>query len=235
MDTYVAKRNIELVVVGASIGGINVLNEFLREFPADFSLPILIVQHMPNGFFTGRLAKRLDTITPLRVREARGGEQLRAGHVWFAPGDWHLKLASSAQPHRLALGFSAPEQSCRPSANVLFRSAAATFGAGVLGVVMTGMGKDGLSGCEEIKKRGGRIIVQDEASSAVWGMPGTVAKAGLADAELSPKDIAREIIRLTKPEEQKRGRVDTSDRRVHPVRGALVDTGFAKQSSGRNP
>ena len=189
---------IEIVAIGSSTGGPNVLNDFVKEFPADFPLPVLIVQHMPP-VFTRLLAERLDHSCKLKVREAVDGENLVAGHVWVAPGDKHLKvLKGRTTPPRIILGSEPPENSCRPAVDVLFRSVVDCYGAGTLGVVVTGMGKDGLLGCEQIKKCGGRVFVQDEQSSVVWGMPGAVANAGLADSVLPPVEIAQEIIRLAK-------------------------------------
>ena len=193
-----ATAPIQVVAIGSSTGGPNILNDFVKQFPADFPLPILIVQHMPP-VFTRLLAERLDQSCKLKVREAVDGENLVAGHVWVAPGDKHLKLVKGhSAPHRLALGSEPPENSCRPAVDVLFRSVVDCYGAGTLGVVITGMGKDGLLGCEQIKNCGGRVFVQDEQSSVVWGMPGAVANAGLADSILPPVEIAQEIIRLAK-------------------------------------
>ncbi len=117
------------------------------------------------------------------------------GRAWIAPGDFHMNLRRDERSVRLGVFQAAPENSCRPSVDVLFRSVAEVFGKNALAVVMTGMGQDGLRGCELIKQAHGQVIVQDEASSVVWGMPGYVAKAGLADSVLPLTEIANEIVR----------------------------------------
>jgi two-component system chemotaxis response regulator CheB len=158
-------------------------------------VPIAIVQHMPP-LFTASLAQRLDKHSKaVRCREAREGDVLRASVAYIAPGGHHLSVTRDLVGRFVAhLTDGAPENSCRPAADVLFRSAAAT-GASLLGVVMTGMGQDGLRGCEAIHERQGQIVVQDEATSVVWGMPGAVARADLAHAVLPLPQIAGEITR----------------------------------------
>jgi two-component system, chemotaxis family, protein-glutamate methylesterase/glutaminase len=115
--------------------------------------------------------------------------------VWIAPGDFHMTVTRNAGGPRLMLNQGPPENSCRPAADVLFRSAAAAYGAGVLAVVLTGMGQDGLRGCESVAEAGGQVVAQDEATSVVWGMPGFVARAGLADRVLPLPAIAHEVVR----------------------------------------
>jgi chemotaxis protein methyltransferase CheR len=165
-----------------------------RELPADLPLPVCVVQHMPPQF-TGPLAARLTTQTGLAVREAADGDAPTPGGAWIAPGDRHLRLTSDGATLRLRTDQGPPENSCRPSADVLFRSAADACGAGVLAVVLTGMGQDGLRGCACVRQAGGMVLVQDEASSVVWGMPGSVARAGLADAVLPLGQIGPEVAR----------------------------------------
>jgi two-component system chemotaxis response regulator CheB len=145
--------------------------------------------------FTRFLAQRLDTICPLRVREAVSGEPLQPGTIWIAPGDFHLKVVKSAAGLRLVTEQSPPENSCRPSVDVLFRSMAAAYSGSVLAVVLTGMGQDGLRGCKELYAAGARIVVQDEASSVVWGMPGFIAREQIADRVLPLPEIGLEITR----------------------------------------
>jgi two-component system chemotaxis response regulator CheB len=127
------------------------------------------------------------------VREATDGSPLRGGEILLAPGGRHLAVAGDAAAPRVRLTDDPPEQSCRPAADVLFRTAAKTWGDGVLGVVLTGMGRDGLAGARAIVEAGGMVIAQDEFSSVVWGMPGEVAKAGLADAVLPLARIGPEV------------------------------------------
>ncbi|MBI3856533.1 MAG: chemotaxis response regulator protein-glutamate methylesterase [Planctomycetes bacterium] len=184
----------KIVVVGASTGGPNALTDLLHGMPPDFSLPILIVQHMPP-IFTRMLADRLSAKSGLTVREAQDGEGLRPGLLRVAPGDFHLETVEGLPSPRLRVARGPLENSCRPSVDVLFRSAARTFGPGVLGIMLTGMGQDGLQGAGAVRRAGGRMLVQDEASSVVWGMPGAVARAGLADAVLPPDQIRFDLLR----------------------------------------
>jgi two-component system chemotaxis response regulator CheB len=191
-----ADLRVDLVAIGTSTGGPNALAEVIPHLPPDFPVPIVIVQHMPPTF-TRFLAERLCAASPLDVHEGIVGAQIHPGQVWIAPGDFHMNLRRDETSVRLGVFQAQPENSCRPSVDVLFRSAAEVFGPNVLAVVMTGMGQDGLRGCELIKQAHGQIIVQDEATSVVWGMPGYVAKAGLADSILPLDEIADEIVRRT--------------------------------------
>ncbi|HEU5115258.1 MAG TPA: chemotaxis response regulator protein-glutamate methylesterase [Isosphaeraceae bacterium] len=185
---------VDVVAVGVSTGGPNALSALIPSLPEHFPAPVLIVQHMPSPFIR-TLAERLDARSALKVREAVEGEPLAPGLVLFAPGDRHLVAAREGTTVRVRLLETPPENSCRPSADVLFRSVAETYGKNALAVVMTGMGQDGLRGCEQIRAVGGSIVVQDEATSIVWGMPGQVAKAGLADQILPLEDMAPRIVR----------------------------------------
>jgi two-component system chemotaxis response regulator CheB len=182
------------VVVGASTGGPNMLVEVLSALPADFPAPVLITQHMPSGF-TRLFAERLDTLSPLTVREAQVGEQVRAGQVWIAPGDFHMALTREGATVRLLVHQGPLENSCRPAVDVLFRSAASVYGAGVLAVVMTGMGQDGLKGCQAISQAGGRIMVQDPDTCIVGSMPQAVLQAGLAHHVVPLQKLGPEIVR----------------------------------------
>lgn len=179
----------ELIVIGTSTGGPQALQAILPELPESFPVPILIVQHMPAAF-TATLARSLDQRCRLRVAEARDGALARAGEIWIAPGDHHLTVEWTAAGCRLHLDQGPKENSCRPAVDPLFRSAAEAYGARVLGVVLTGMGADGLDGARALRGQGARVVVQDEATSVVWGMPGAVAAAGLADQVLSQTEIA---------------------------------------------
>jgi two-component system chemotaxis response regulator CheB len=189
---------IDLLAIGVSTGGPNALAVLLPALPADLPVPVLIVQHMPP-MFTRLLADRLDTQCRLRVREAAHGDPLEPGVISIAPGNFHMAVqrlgSASASTPTIAINQGPPEHSCRPAVDVLFRSAAQVYGAHVLAVILTGMGQDGLRGCEDIAARGGRIFVQDEASSVVWGMPGFVARAGLAQKVLPLDVMATEIVR----------------------------------------
>lgn len=182
----------KIVVIGVSTGGPAALEALLPKLPAGFPLPILIVQHMPR-LFTGLLADRLNSLCALRVREASPDERPEPGVVDIARGDWHLELT---RDFRLRLNQSEPENFCRPSVDVLFRSAALACSGRVLGIILTGMGSDGLDGCRAIRAAGGTVLAQDSATSVIWGMPGAVAQAGLASKVLPLDAIGPEVLRL---------------------------------------
>jgi two-component system, chemotaxis family, protein-glutamate methylesterase/glutaminase len=179
-STTLTPRRIEVVAIGASTGGPNALATVVPALPPNFPVPILIVQHMPP-FFTAALAERLSSKSAIRVKEASQGDRLKPGHAWIAPGDHHMTIRKCNGEVVVELNQGPRENSCRPSVDVLLRSVAAAYGGATLAVVMTGMGQDGLLGCESVHSSGGTIYVQDEATSVVWGMPGFVARAGLAE------------------------------------------------------
>ncbi len=187
-------RPVELLAIGTSTGGPNALAEVLTAFPKDLSVPVVIVQHMP-ATFTRFLAERLALVCPLPVREAVSGMRLAPGEVWIAPGDYHMVVSGLRSSCSLQLTQTPPENSCRPSVDVLFRSAAQVFRQGVLAVVMTGMGQDGLRGSETVCSMGGRVWAQDAATSVVWGMPGFVVQNGLAQRVLPVGLMGKEIVR----------------------------------------
>jgi two-component system chemotaxis response regulator CheB len=190
---------VEVVAVGVSTGGPNALADVFRKLPADFPVPLLVVQHMPPTF-TRLLAERLSAEFPVRVREGNSGEVLQPGQARIAPGDYHMMVARDGVGVRILLNQDPPENSCRPAVDVLFRSVAQTFGPHSLAVVLTGMGQDGLRGCEAVREAGGQILAQDEATSVVWGMPGAVVRAGLADQVLPLSRIGDEIVsRVVQP------------------------------------
>lgn len=187
-------QRVDVVAIGTSTGGPNALTEVLSLIPARFPVPIVVVQHMP-ALFTRFFAERLSSRSQLRVVEAMDMQKPVPGEAYIAPGNFHLMVDREDGRLRLRTNQSHPENSCRPAVDVLFRSVAKTYGSHVLAVIMTGMGQDGLRGCEYIREVGGQILVQDAESSVVWGMPGAVATAGLADAVLPLAEISREIIR----------------------------------------
>lgn len=199
---------VEIVTIGVSTGGPNALSVVLPELPGDLPVPVVIVQHMPP-VFTKLLADRLNTQCALKVHEGASGDVVKPGNVYIAPGDFHMMVKRDANKAlRLMLNQDPHENSCRPAADVLFRSVVDVAKGGTLGVILTGMGQDGLRGCERIREAGGQILAQDEASSVVWGMPGFVARAGLADQVLPLKGIAAEIVRRVR-----KGREDQFSRR----------------------
>ncbi|HEX7805876.1 MAG TPA: CheB methylesterase domain-containing protein, partial [Cellulomonas sp.] len=164
---------------------------------APLPVPVLIVQHMPP-VFTRQLAARLDRMGPSTVVECAGDEELVPGHVYVAPGDRHLELRRSGAGVRTILTDSPPVNFCRPSVDVLFRSAVGVLGGDLLAVVLTGMGADGRTGCEAVVTAGGTVVVQDEATSVVWGMPGAVASAGLAHRVLPISDVPHTVEALVR-------------------------------------
>jgi two-component system chemotaxis response regulator CheB len=189
-----ASSRVDLVAIGASTGGPNALAELFTALPADFPVPILVVQHMPP-IFTQMLAERLTKNSKIRTVEAKTGMDLESGKAWIAPGDHHLVVVRDAVGMRTRVHHDAPENACRPAVDPLLRSVASACGANCLAVILTGMGQDGLRGCEAIRSAGGQILAQDEATSVVWGMPGYVARAGLADKVLPLPLLAGEIVR----------------------------------------
>ncbi|MEO8698022.1 MAG: chemotaxis-specific protein-glutamate methyltransferase CheB [Acidimicrobiales bacterium] len=189
---------VSAIVIAVSTGGPNALATIVPSLPADIGVPIFIVQHMPP-VFTKMLAERLDRVAALTVVEATDGALVEPGGVYVAPGGRHMSLTGSmaAANVRIHLTDEPPENSCRPAADVLFRAAAAAYGPGTLGVVLTGMGCDGLSGCAAIRDAGGSVLAQTEASAVVASMPAAVANAGLTDLVVPLDDIASELIRWT--------------------------------------
>ena len=179
-------------MVASSTGGPDALAVLFQQLPIDFPLPVLVVQHMPPDF-TKLLANRLDSRCALQVVEAAGGEEIRRGTVHIAPGDFHLEVEGARVGCRTVLTQGPPENSCRPAADVLFRSAVAAYGGRVISVVISGMGQDGMLGAREVREEGGQVIAQDEPTSVVWGMPGAVVRAGLHDVELPIEQIADEL------------------------------------------
>jgi two-component system, chemotaxis family, protein-glutamate methylesterase/glutaminase len=169
-----------ILAIGSSTGGPDALATIVRDLPADLPAPVVIVQHMPPTF-TRVFAQRLDRLAKLTVVEGQPGMRLEPGLVVIAPGDAHLLIVEERGVPRVATSQEARQNGCRPAVDVLFRTAAAVFGGQVLACVLTGMGQDGLRGSERLRAAGAEIVVQDEATSIVWGMPGAVATAGLAD------------------------------------------------------
>jgi len=182
-----------IVAIGVSTGGPSALAILIPALSASLQVPVVIVQHMP-ALFTRLLADRLDASSGLTVREATAGMVIEPGTVTIAPGDHHMTLERRGLHVCVALNQSPPEHSCRPAVDPLFRSVVGVYGRRTLAVVLTGMGRDGLRGCSAIRDGGGQTLVQDEASSVVWGMPGLVVRSGLADKVLPISDMAEEIM-----------------------------------------
>ncbi len=188
-------KRIELIAIGVSTGGPMALLEIFSALSPTISVPIVVVQHMPR-LFTEQLATSLSSRTPLRVHEATHHAQLLSGHVYLAPGGQHMRIRRDATGSpRVLLSDEPPVRSCRPSVDLMFESVASAFGPRTLGLVLTGMGSDGLMGAHAIRAAGGELFAQDEATSVVWGMPGEVVKAGLASKVLPLSDVALELTR----------------------------------------
>ena len=184
----------KVVAIGVSTGGPTALGAIMPIFPADFPLPILIVQHMPP-VFTRLLAERLQASAKLKVEEAAEGSAVEPGKVLIAPGNYHMRVRKRGLKTTVTLDQEPPENSCRPAVDVLFRSVEQVYGSAVISVVLTGMGYDGLRGAEVLKANGACVIAQDEATSVVWGMPGAIVDAGLADSVVPLHQVVPEILR----------------------------------------
>jgi len=182
------------VAIGVSTGGPTALTEVIPNFPADFPLPILIVQHMPP-LFTQFLADRLNVRSSIRVVEAQQDMMLEPATAYIAPGDYHMRFERREGQVRIVLDQGPPENSCRPAVDAMLRSAVEVFQGDVLAAILTGMGHDGRLGAESVKKRGGYVIAQDSESSVVWGMPGAVVEAGLADMVVGLNAMGPAILR----------------------------------------
>jgi len=181
-----------LIAIGASTGGTEAIKEVLNVLPVDCP-PIVIAQHMPPGF-TGRFAKRLDSLCRISVSEARNGDRLQAGHAYLAPGGQHLVVERSGGTYRAAILEAAPGMIHKPSVDVLFRSVAKAAGAKAIGVILTGMGRDGASGLLEMREAGSFNVAQDEATCVVFGMPREAIAAGAAHEVLPLSQVARRVL-----------------------------------------
>lgn len=189
-----AERRIEAVVIGVSTGGPDALCRVLSDLPPNFPVPMAIVQHMPP-IFTKLLAERLTTKCPIPVKEIAGGEAFVPGTIFLAQGGHHAKIVTRGTGRFMELDDSPPRNFCRPAVDILFGSAVEIYKSGLLGVILTGMGSDGLQGSAAIRQNGGQVIAQDEASSVVWGMPGAVARAGVTDSIKPLDQITDELVR----------------------------------------
>jgi two-component system chemotaxis response regulator CheB len=185
-------KKIHAVCIGVSTGGPAALNTLFKAWQRPFSVPIFIVQHMPPKF-TDLLAQRLSEIGVIPVDEPYDGQEALPGRAYIAPGGMHMGLKRKGTQVFIEVHDGPLENSCRPSVDVLFRSAAAVYGDHLLAVVLTGMGSDGMLGAAEIRKNHGYVIAQDENSSVVWGMPGAVIKANLAQKIISLDQVPGEI------------------------------------------
>jgi two-component system chemotaxis response regulator CheB len=184
----------KLVIIGASTGGPKAVLEVMQDIPADLSAVFLIVQHMPKGF-TMSFAERIAWQSGVRAKEAEEGDVLLPGRAYVAPAGFHMTIEKERDQFKVKLNQDPPVNFVRPAVDVTMLSVADVFGKDVVAVVLTGMGKDGLEGVRKIKSAGGSVIIQDEASSVVWGMPRAIFKAGLADEVLPVAKIPTAILK----------------------------------------
>lgn len=183
---------VSCLAIGASTGGLHALSDFFNELPADFAAPILVTQHLPPVFMP-YFASQLREIAGRPARVAADGMRLVPGELLIAPGDGHLRLARTGDVVHVRICQEPAPSGCLPSVDPMFEAAASIFGAGALGVVLSGMGRDGLLGARAIAMAGGEVLAQDSRTSVVWGMPGAVANAGLAAAVLPPARLAQRV------------------------------------------
>ena len=186
---------IDVIAIGSSTGGPQALFKALAALPPELQQPILITQHMPPTFTT-ILAEHLSGASGRLAREGQDGEPIQKGRIYVAPGDHHMVVETRAEGHVIRLNKDAPENFCQPSVDPMYRSIARAYGGRVLGVILTGMGQDGLKGGQMLVDAGANLIAQDEATSVVWGMPGAVAAAGICAAVLPLGEIGPQIRRL---------------------------------------
>src|SRR5580693_4726148 len=185
-----------VLLIGSSTGGPQALAALIEKLPAAIDrAPLLITQHMPPTFTTV-MAEHLSRVAGRGAHEAEDGEPVLAGGIYVAPGGRHMRVVRDRDGIKIALGDDPPINFCKPSVDPLFSSAAAVWGASALALVLTGMGTDGTHGAADIAAAGGSVIAQDEATSVVWGMPRSVAQAGLCSAVLPLNEIAPRILRL---------------------------------------
>lgn len=190
-----AHRKPSAIVIGSSTGGPQALFKLFEALDGKFQVPIFVTQHMP-ATFTKILAEHIKRAANAECSEAQQGEVVKPGHIYVAPGDYHMVLSRKNGEVTVHLNQEPPVNFCRPSVDPMFDSAADVFGSGLLAVMLTGMGQDGLDGSKKLVSSGGRLIAQDEKSSVVWGMPGAVAQAGLCE-EVKPLDeIGPKLVQL---------------------------------------
>ena len=185
----------KLLAIGSSTGGPNALFTLVQHLGPAMPIPVLLTQHMPAGF-TPILADHITRLGGLPCTEAKDGEAVLPGSILLAPGDRHMLVRRNAGSLLVHLADTPPENFCRPSIDPMLRSACEAVGGRVLVAMLTGMGHDGLAGARKIIEAGGTLVAQDEASSVVWGMPGAVAKAGLAHAILPLEDMGAKLMSL---------------------------------------
>jgi len=190
-----ASAGINAILIGVSTGGPKALAELLPPLCEKIDVPIFIVQHMPPTF-TQSLAKSLNSKCRYEVLECSDSDIAQERHAYIAPGGRHMVLDKRQQNIRTIINDRPPEKGCRPSVDLLFRSAATAYGQNAIAIILTGMGSDGTDGARELKEKGAYIIAQDEDSSVVWGMPGSAKAAGIVDEILPLQEIPAAVIAL---------------------------------------
>lgn len=191
----IRRGGVQAVLIGTSTGGPAALKAVLPRLPASLPVPVLIVQHMPAKF-THSLARRLDEAGPLSVTEGVDGEAVRGGRAYVSPGGRHMRVERDGGCVRTRITDEPPLHGCRPAVDYLFESAADAYGDGALGIILTGMGRDGLAGSRVLKDRGARLIAQHEDDCVVYGMPKAIVESGLADKVVPLELMARNITRI---------------------------------------
>ncbi len=191
-EKITARKNELLVIIAASTGGPRALTEVVPNIPRDLPAAFLIIQHMSEGF-TKTLAERLNSLSMIQIKEAEHGEVIKAGNAYLAPGDYHMEISKSGDEYCIDLNQKPSRLGVRPCADMTFFSAAKVFGGKIIGVVLTGMGKDGTAGAEMIRQKNARIIAQDKETSVIYGMPKSVAEKGYVDRVLPITSIAAAI------------------------------------------
>ncbi|MBL1140499.1 MAG: chemotaxis response regulator protein-glutamate methylesterase [Proteobacteria bacterium] len=194
LSTSTSSKGYQLAVIGASTGGPAAIEKVLKTLPADFSLPILLTQHMP-GSFTGAFAERLNKICAISVKEAEDGDELRPGTAYVAPGGRQMRLKKNGRHNIISIIDDPAVTIYKPCVDVTFNSIAEEYSGRVLAIVMTGMGSDGCKGARLLREKGATVWVQDEASCVVYGMPMAVVKENLADKVMSVDEIGMSLAR----------------------------------------
>jgi two-component system chemotaxis response regulator CheB len=192
-----SKQRPTILAIGSSTGGPQALFKVLGELGPSINVPVVITQHMP-ATFTAILAEHIQNASKRPTKEAANGDVLQAGHIYVAPGDYHMVIVAEGSQRAIRVNQDPPENFCRPAVDPMFRSIAKLYGAQALGVILTGMGHDGRDGGRVLVDAGGTIICQDEPSSVVWGMPGAAATAGLASQVVPLDQMAGAIARVLK-------------------------------------
>jgi two-component system chemotaxis response regulator CheB len=192
----IVKMSPEAIAVGSSTGGPQALIKFFIDLKPGFRQPIFVTQHMPPTFTT-ILAEHISKQSGLVCKEAADGEKVEGGRIYIAPGNYHMTVEDAGEKKTISLNQDPPENFCRPAADPMLRSIVRAYGKKVLAVIFTGMGSDGLKGCQQVIEAGGTVLAQDEASSVVWGMPGAVAMAGICTQVLPLDRMAKAVREYT--------------------------------------